>query len=56
MKAIGIFFYKNDIDTIKAFIYFSVREDKTIMDQKVIITPNIKSQIILPNNIVVGYH
>ena len=36
-------FYEYYTDTIETFIYFSVMEDKTIADQKVIMISNIKS-------------
>ena len=49
-------FYDDDNDTIENFISFSVMEDKTIMDQKITIISNIKSQIISPKHSVVGYH
>ena len=49
-------FYENDNDKIEAFIYFSVTEYKTIMDQKIIIISNIKLQIIFSNHFIVGYH
>ena len=47
-------FYENENDTIETLIYFSVMKDKTIVDQKMTIISNIKSQIIFPNNFVVG--
>ena len=49
-------FYGNDNDTIETLVYFSVMEDKTILDQKIIIISNIKSQIIFPNHFAVGSH
>ena len=49
-------FYENENDTIETLIYFSVMKDKTIVDQKMTIISNIKSQIIFPNNFVVGSH
>ena len=49
-------FYDNDNDAIESFIYFAVMEDKTIMDQKIIIISNIKPQTIFPKNFVVGSH
>ena len=42
-------FYDKDKDAIGAFIYFAVMEYETIVDQKVIIISNVKSQIIIPN-------
>ena len=44
-------FYDNENDTIETFIYFSVMENKTITDQKIIIISNIKSQIISPKHL-----
>ena len=49
-------FYDNDNDTIKTLISFAAMEDKTIVDQKIIIISNIKSQIIFPKHFVVGSH
>ena len=50
------YFYDNDNDKIEIFIYFSVMEYKTIVDQKIIIILNIKLQIIFPDHFVVEYH
>ena len=44
-------FYNNDSSTIKSLIYFSVTEDYTIVDQRIIIISNIKLQIILPKQL-----
>ena len=49
-------FYNNNNDKIETFFYFDVIEDKTTVDQKFIITSNIKSYIIFPKNFVVGSH
>ena len=41
---------------LKTFVYFTLMEDKTIVDQKNIIISNIKLQIIFPKHFVVGYN
>ena len=56
MKVTHIFFYNNDNNKTKTFIYFYVTEDKTIMYQKINIISNIKLQITLPKNFVVVSH
>ena len=55
-KGDTVIFYGKDKYTIETFIYFSVMEDNTIVDKKVIIISNVKSQIIFSNSFVVGSH
>ena len=49
-------FNDNGNDTIESFSYFSVMEDKTIMDQNILIISNIKLKMIFPKNFVAVSH